>query len=117
MMQPKKFFSSGHYAWQGLVYAFTAEQNFRLQIWAAAIVAMAAVWVGFTPFEFVILTLTIVMVLTLELINTSVEKFLDLLAPRLHHQAKIVKDVLAGAVFLASLGSIIIGLLLFLPHL
>ncbi len=116
IIQPKKFLHSVGYAWKGIVYAFTAEHNFRLQLLIALVALIAAALLGFSAFEFVVLILTIVTVLTLELTNTAVEKLLDLLAPRLHHQAKIVKDVLAGAVFVAALGSMLIGLLLFIPH-
>ena len=49
--------------------------------------------------------------------NTAVEKFMDVVKPRLHAQVEVVKDIMAAAVFLASLGSIIIGSFIFIPRL
>ena len=45
------------------------------------------------------------------------EKFLDLVKPRLHYHVEVIKDVMAAAVLLASFGSVIIGLFIFIPHL
>lgn len=62
------------------------------------------------------LTLVIVIVLVLELINSAMERFVDVISPRLHSQAEDVKDVMAGAVLIASVGAAIIGVLIFLPY-
>lgn len=64
-----------------------------------------------------ILLLMILVVLSVELINSQIEKFLDLIQPDHHPRVKIIKDFSAGAVLLSALGSIIIGILIFLPHL
>lgn len=79
------------------------------------VVLMMAMGLG--AIEKSILLLTMMVVLSLELINSQVEKFLDILHPDHHPRVKIIKDFSAGAVLLSSLGSIIIGLLIFWPYL
>ncbi|MCX6722618.1 MAG: diacylglycerol kinase [Candidatus Staskawiczbacteria bacterium] len=59
---------------------------------------------------------TILVVLSLELINSQIEKFLDIIQPEHHPRVKIIKDFSAGAVLISVIGSIIIGFLIFWPH-
>ncbi|KKU40201.1 MAG: Diacylglycerol kinase, partial [Candidatus Azambacteria bacterium GW2011_GWD2_46_48] len=63
-----------------------------------------------------ILILTVISVLTLEMINTSIERILDLLHPEKHPEIKIIKDISAAAVLLAALGALVIGLKIFIPY-
>jgi len=60
--------------------------------------------------------LTVISVLTLEMINTSIERILDLLHPEKHPEIKIIKDISAAAVLLAALGALVIGLKIFIPY-
>jgi undecaprenol kinase len=55
-------------------------------------------------------------VLAMELLNTALEYFTDLLKPRLHHYVLVIKDTMAAAVLITSLGALIIGLIIFIPH-
>ncbi len=56
-------------------------------------------------------------VLGMELANTALERVIDMLKPRVHPYARIVKDVMAGAVLLVSFVALLIGVLIFLPYL
>lgn len=67
--------------------------------------------------EWVIITLTVFLVFVAEMVNTSIEAMVDLITTEWHEEAKIAKDVSSGMVLMAVLGSIIIGALIFLPHL
>lgn len=67
--------------------------------------------------EWLDLVIVITLVLILELVNTSIEAVVDLVSPEIREKAKLAKDMSAGTVLLASIGSIIIGALLFLPKL
>lgn len=67
--------------------------------------------------ERIALSLVITLVLVLELINTIMEKIVDILKPRIHHYVEIIKDMMAAAVLIASLGALAVGLLIFLPYL
>ena len=104
-------------AWQGIKYVFKHEQNFRIQIVAAVLVLLAGILIGLGRAEFVLLFLLIVAVIVLELLNSVAEKFSDLLKPRLSHQIGVVKDIMAAVVFLAAFGALVIGLVIFWPHL
>jgi len=65
--------------------------------------------------ELAILIIMCCLVLTTELLNTGLERCLDLVESRLSAQVKVAKDVLAGAVLLTSLGAILVGLLILGP--
>jgi diacylglycerol kinase len=79
-------------------------------------VILAAFWLGLEGVEIAILTLVVVLVLVLELVNSVFERMVDLLKPRVHDFVKDVKDVMAAAVLLASIGALLIGGLIFWPH-
>ena len=66
-------------------------------------------------FEWLVILLTIAMVITLEFINTAIERVVDLVTTDYKELAKSAKDVAAGAVLFMSLFSVIIGIVIFLP--
>lgn len=65
--------------------------------------------------DWIVLTLMIATVLILELINTAIEEIVNMVSPEIRNEAKIAKDVSAGAVLIASITAIFIGLFIFLP--
>jgi len=107
---------SFRYAGKGILYAFKNEQSFRFQIVASLIVLTLMFLLPLFTWERIVLLLLIFMVLILELINTTFEKMTDILKPRVHFYAEIIKDLMAAAVLLASLGALVIGLYIFIPH-
>lgn len=113
----RAFLRSIRYASRGLCYVYRQEQNFRIQLFAAVLVLLLIPIVGVSAEQAVILVLVVVLVLVLEVLNTALEKFVDLLKPRLHYLVEVIKDLMAAAVFLMSLVAVIIGLLIFVPHL
>ncbi len=115
-LNPKTFLRSCRYAMKGLRLAFRHEQNFRLQTLVALLVVALMLAVGVTTQQAIVLMTAIFGVLVLELLNTVVERFIDLLKPRLHYFVEVIKDLMAAAVLLASLGAAIIGFLIFLPY-
>lgn len=84
---------------------------------AAFLVSMAAWRLDLSAMELLVLFLTVALVLITEMINTALEKLVDLVSPGYHPLAKIVKDVAAGAVLLAALTSLVVGYCLFLRKL
>ncbi len=112
----KIIIKSFQYAFKGLKYALWQEQNFQIQIIIASAVIILMIYVRVKIWEAIILLLVIIFVLVLELLNSIFEKMIDILKPRVHHYVKIMKDMMAAAVFLASLGALIVGLLIFLPY-
>ena len=81
-----------------------------------AAVALGLV-LGIDRYEWLTLTLTIAIVLAAEGVNTAIEAAVDLASPSYHPLAKIAKDVGAGTVLLTAIAAVIVGMLLFLPHL
>jgi diacylglycerol kinase len=116
MLQKTTFLKRVSVAFWGLLTAFEEEANFRIQFLIAIAIVILMVLLKLTSIEKSILLLTILVVLGLELINSQIEKFLDLIEPSLHPRVKIIKDFSAGAVLLSACGSIIIGVLIFYPH-
>ncbi len=66
--------------------------------------------------EKAVITTAIFAVLTLELINIAIERLLDFLQPEYSDKVRIIKDLMAAIVLLASLGAMVIGLIVFWPH-
>lgn len=110
------FFTSLKYALQGLKYVYQRERNFRVQCVVAIFVLGGTVFFQFDTWEYILIILLCTSVLTLEILNSAVEVMLDILKPRLSAQVEVAKDIMAGAVFLVSLCSGIVGLILFAPH-
>lgn len=116
MFSLKKFWHSFGYARQGLITAWQTQSNFRWHSLALMIVVILGLVTHLTNVEWALILLISSLVLIMELINTIIERLVDLAKPRVHVYAKMVKDVMAGATLIAATAAIIIGLLIFLPH-
>ena len=101
---------------RGIVYIFRKEQNFRIQVGMSFFILVAITLLPLRPWEIVVLILLVVMVLTMEILNTALENFSDLFKPRVHPYVGVVKDLMAGAVLITALGALIIGTIILLPH-
>lgn len=112
----RKFINSYKFANEGIEHAFKTQNSFRIQLLFAAITICAAVFFEFNHLEWIILMLTISMVLSAELINTVIETLVDLYTNEYHEKAKLAKDLSAGVVLLICFFAILIGLILFIPH-
>jgi diacylglycerol kinase (ATP) len=85
---------------------------------ALGLLALALAWaLALTPAEWAAVLAMITLVLALEMLNTAVEAAVDLASPELHPLAKVAKDVTAGAVLVAAIGSVAVAAVLFLPRL
>lgn len=111
--QTAKSFSN---AFKGIFLAFRTERSFRIQSLIGVAVIAVSFLLPLSFFEQALLFLCVGAVLVLELLNSSVERLVDLFKPRLHEYAKDIKDLMAGAVLLASLCSAVIGAAIILPH-
>ena len=105
------------YAWKGLTLVFRTEQNFRIQIVVGIIVLGVGYFLYLPAWKMITLLLVTGFVLVLELVNSLFERLLDAFRPRIHHYIEEMKDIMAAAVLIASIGAVIIGLILFWPHL
>jgi len=103
-------------AFNGIIYTFRYELSFRVQSLAAVTALFLAFILPLKLYERIVICLLVCMVLVLELINSVIERVVDLFRPAIDHTAKFIKDIMAGAVFLAAVFSLIVGIIIFLPH-
>jgi diacylglycerol kinase (ATP) len=106
----------GH-AFRGWGYVLQTQQNSWIHSVFATVVIIVCLWLGISPTQWAIIILTIAMVFTAEFINTAIEAVVDLASPVHHPLAKVGKDVGAGAVLVAALAGVVVGLLILGPPL
>lgn len=114
-MQKHSLFKSFKFAFDGLKTAFSNGRNFKIQLLLMTIGIALALILDFSSIEWAILIVIVALVLILEIVNTSLESIVNLVSPDIHPEAKIAKDMAASAVLMASIASLLIGALLFLP--
>lgn len=110
-----RFIKSLSYAWQGIKSCFRAERNFRIQLIIALIAFVFAIVLKVGTNEWLAILFCSALVLSLEIINTAIEKLSNVVSTSIHPDIKLVKDMAAGAVFLVSIISLIIGCIIFFP--
>ncbi|MCX6789383.1 MAG: diacylglycerol kinase family protein [Candidatus Gribaldobacteria bacterium] len=115
--QLKPFLKPFQISIKGLWWAIKEEQSFRLQLVVAFCVIFAMFWFPLTSVERAICCLMMALVLGLELLNSQLEGMLDMFQPCRDPRIKKIKDLSSAAVGAACLGSIAVGLLIFLPYL
>ena len=105
------------FAFRGLIIPYQTEISIRIQ----TTIALAAVAFGFylhiSMNDWLWIIVGSSLVLITEILNTAIEKLVDLVSPGYHELAGKVKDIAAGAVFLAAILSLIIGAMVFIPYL
>lgn len=111
----KKFINSFKYPISGLRYAYKNEQNLEVDIGIAVLVVILGFLFKISVSEWAILTITVGLVISFELINTALEAVVDLITDKYHPLAKVAKDTSAAAVLILAIVSIIEGLIIFVP--
>ena len=111
----KKFFLSFTFAVKGLKYAYRNEQNLAFDVGMSLLVIIAGILFKISISEWALLALTIGIVLSLELVNSSIEAVVDLVTEEYHPLAKVAKDTSAAAVLVSAVASVVVGLIIFLP--
>ncbi len=114
---PRKFVESMKYAGQGIRHAFWTQRNIRIHISIAILVIIFGVLLHLSSYELAAVILTICFVLISEMMNTAIEEVVNLVTPTRRASAMIAKDVAAGAVLFSAICAIIVGCLVFVPHL
>jgi len=116
-MRSRNILEGFRFAFCGLWYALRTQRNTRIHLTIAAGVVGLGLWLGLSSTQWAVLTLTIGVVLVSEMLNTVAETLVDMVSPDYHPLAKVIKDVTAGAVLLAAITSVIVGLLVLGPPL
>ncbi|MFX3674419.1 MAG: diacylglycerol kinase family protein [Paenisporosarcina sp.] len=114
-MKKNRLISSFRFAFQGIIHALKREQNFRFHVVSAIVVILVGSISGLSVYDWIILLLCIGGMLGLELLNSALERVVDLASPNVHELAKQAKDMSAAAVLVFAGASAIIGILIFLP--
>jgi len=103
------------YAFAGLKTFFRFEPQAIIHLLAIIVVTFAGYFFELSKSEWIAVILVIGLVLVAEILNTAIEKLTDMVSPEIHPKAKVVKDLAAGAVLMASITALVIGLIVFLP--
>lgn len=103
-------------AFNGLKLVFQKESSFRYQILILIITIILGLIFKISSIEWVVIAGVSATVLTFEILNTTIEKIVDVLYPNYDENAKIIKDMSAGAVLIAAIGALIIGSFIFIPE-
>ncbi len=108
---------SFRYAFSGWWYVIRTQRNAWIHTIVSIAVILVGLWLQLEPHEWAVILIAIAMVWTSEFINTALEAVVDLASPEQHYLARVGKDVGAAAVLIASIASVLIGLLIMGPPL
>lgn len=112
MLKPKSFY----FAFKGIADLFSGRHpNAMVHLMAVVSVCIAGYFFKISTSEWLAVILCFIAVITLEAMNSAIEYVVDLASPDYHPLAEKAKDMAAGAVLLAAIGSVIIALIIFLP--
>ena len=100
---------------RGIIFTFQNERNFRIELYIATFVFLALFLLQATLMQAAIIVTMIFLVLMIELMNTAIERVVDILKPRKHPYARVIKDVSAATVLVLSIGASIVGAIIFIP--
>jgi undecaprenol kinase/diacylglycerol kinase (ATP) len=112
----KAFINRVRYALQGWVSFFHREANGQIQLFIAVMVIVAGFALKVSVTEWMILLSCMGVVISLEMLNSAIEKICDHVNLEIHPNIKVIKDIAAGAVLWSAVIAAIIGLLIFIPR-
>jgi len=104
---------SFNFAFEGIIHVLRTQRNMRVHFVVAVVVLVAAVLMGVDRLELIALLLAISFVLIAEMVNTAIEGAVDVSTTSFDPNAKLAKDIAAGAVLIATINAIAIGYLVF----
>lgn len=111
----RKFFKAFFYAWNGILHGIHAERNVKFHLFAAVVVVIAGFLTGLSMVEWLVIIMLIGGMIALELVNSALERVVDLVIQEQHPLAGQAKDLAAGAVLVFAITSAVIGCLIFIP--
>ncbi|MFI1773505.1 diacylglycerol kinase [Thalassobellus citreus] len=103
------------YAFKGAFLLLKTEASIKIQFTLAILVTVAGFFFNISSNEWIIQLLAIGLVMSIEGINTAIEEIANFIHPEHHSKIGLIKDIAAGAVFIASLFAIAIGLIIYIP--
>jgi diacylglycerol kinase (ATP) len=112
-MKMKKLVDSFNYAIEGIIHAVRTQRNMRIHMITALFILTLCFFYDLKKLELLIITITITMVITSELVNTAIEAAIDATTNYYHPLAKIAKNVAAGAVLVTAINAVFVGFIIF----
>ncbi|MCM3692384.1 diacylglycerol kinase family protein [Neobacillus niacini] len=117
-LQDKQFtiWKSFHFAFTGIKTALQTERNMRIHLLVSIIVIGCSIFFSINKWEWLFVIVAIGGIFSLELMNSAIERVVDLITVEYHPLAKQAKDLAAGAVFIYAVIVVVIGIIIFLPY-
>ncbi len=116
-MEKRSILNSFRFALAGLRFSLRNQRNMRIHIIIGILVVLAGIMLKISSAEMAILLLTITFVIVCEMVNTALELSLDFFNGKKYHPSvKMIKDIAAGGVLLASINAVIVGIIIFSRH-
>jgi diacylglycerol kinase (ATP) len=103
------------YAFKGALLLLKTEASIKIQFIIALIVTIVGFYFEISRSEWIVQILAIGLVMSIEGVNTAIEEIANFIHPERHNKIGLIKDIAAGAVFIASVFACIIGLIIYLP--
>ena len=110
-----RFLRSFLFALRGLKDCLLHEKNFRIQFAIALLTAVAGFFFTISYLEWLAILICFAIILSLEIINSAIEKLCDLVDSTFNTSVKRIKDMAAAAVLISAIITFIIGCIIFLP--
>lgn len=101
----------------GVFWMLKSERNFQIEVFALLINLFLIVILKVSTVDAAIIIVVSFTVLSLEILNTCVEKICDIIQPDFDQRIKIIKDMAAGSVFLMAMASVVVGVLIYAKYL
>lgn len=104
------------YAAKGLRYVLNSERNARIHMGSAIIALAASIILKISLEQWLFVVISIAMVFFAEIVNTAVEKTLDLISQENNQLVKLIKDMTAAGVLVCAMASVIVAIVVFIPR-
>lgn len=105
-----------YYATKGALLLVRTEPSIQVQAVIAIIMTIAGFYYKITSTQWILQTFAIGLVMSLEGVNTAIEAIADFIHPDFHQKIGLIKDLAAGAVFIAAITAVIIGCIIYVPY-
>lgn len=116
-MKHTNFFAALKTAIIGVRTLWKESRNARIQIILFILVVLTGIFLRISLKDWPWILLSGTLVITLEAVNTSLEQLADLISLDYHPKIKLLKDIAAAAVLMASIFAFIMGIFIFTPYL
>jgi undecaprenol kinase len=108
--------SSFKFGFEGIAAAAAKERNVQIHLTISVIVILFGFVFSINKYEWIAIILAIGGMVSMEMMNTAIERTVDMYTKEYHPLAKQAKDIAAGAVLVFAIASVMIGLIIFLPR-